>query len=123
MHHVIKTRNDVKKYKDVSSNGPDIFAPLVVAVTGVSRCGLIVQVYLLVIVCVVVYLFSHTPGTNIATGWEIFGMVIIQKHNMSTNLFCSKKMNEAVLLLGKGVGVTVVSNGLGVLRKRFDEIQ
>ena len=34
--------------------------PLIVAVNGVSLCGLIVRVYLFVLVCVVVYLFSHT---------------------------------------------------------------
>ena len=43
---------------------------------------------------------------------------LIFDKNMSIHSFCSEKINEAVSLLGKGVGVTVVSNGLGVLRKR-----
>ena len=32
-------------------------------------------------------------------------------------LFGSEKINEGVLLLGKGVGVAVVSKGLGLLTK------
>ena len=34
-------------------------------------------------------------------------------------LFGSEKINEGVSLLGKGVGVAVVSKGLGLSRKRF----
>ena len=35
---------------------------------------------------------------------------------MSIHSFCSKKINEAVSILGKGVGVTFVSKGLGVYK-------
>ena len=38
---------------------------------------------------------------------------------MSLYSFCSENINEAVSILGKGVGVTFVSRGLGVLEKRF----
>ena len=40
-------------------------------------------------------------------------------NKMSLYSFCSDNINEAVLILGKGVGVTFVSKGLGVLGKRF----
>ena len=51
----------------------------------------------------------------------MFNMVITEKHKMSIHSFCSENINEAVSILGKGlgVGVTFVSKGLGVLRKRF----
>ena len=52
----------------------------------------------------------------------MFNMVITEKHKMSIH---SENINEAVSILGKGVGVTFVSKGLGVLRKRshFNEIR
>ena len=46
----------------------------------------------------------------------MFHVVITEKHKMSIHSFCSEKINEAVSILGKGVGVTFVSNGLGVYK-------
>ena len=43
----------------------------------------------------------------------MFHVVITEKHKMSIHSFCSEKINEAVSILGKGVGVTFVSNVLG----------
>ena len=48
----------------------------------------------------------------------MFDVVITEKHKMSIHSF-SENINEAVPILGKGVGVTFVSKGLGVLRKMF----
>ena len=48
------------------------------------------------LVCVVVYLFSHTPGINKAHGY----MAITQKHKIAI-LFDSGKINQDVLHLGK----------------------
>ena len=45
----------------------------------------------------------------------MFRMVITEKHKMSIHSFCSEKINEAVSLLVKGVGITVVSKGMGGL--------
>ena len=47
----------------------------------------------------------------------MFYMVITQK-DVDT-LFGSEKINEDESLQGKGVGVAVVSKGLGLSRKRF----
>ena len=47
----------------------------------------------------------------------MFHVVITEKHKMSIHSFCSEKINEAVSILGKGVGVTFVSKGLGVYLK------
>ena len=44
----------------------------------------------------------------------MFHVVITEKHKMSIHSFCSEKINEAVSILGKGVGVTFVSKALGV---------
>ena len=44
----------------------------------------------------------------------MFHVVITEKHKMSIHSFCSDTINEAVSILGKGVGVTFVSKGLGV---------
>ena len=48
---------------------------------------------------------------------------VLYSHNTKTQdvdtLFGSEKINEGVSLLGKGVGVAVVSKGLGLLRKWF----
>ena len=49
----------------------------------------------------------------------MFNMVITEKHKMSIHSFCSENINEAASILGKGVGVTFISKGLGFLRKRF----
>ena len=92
-----------------------------VAVTGVSLCGFIVRVYLLVLVlycCLLVC--THTPVINEALGKCLIDSVVITvKHKMSIHLFCSENINEAVSILGKGVGVTFVSRVLGFLGKRF----
>ena len=46
----------------------------------------------------------------------MFHVVITEKHKMSIHSFCSEKINEVVSILGKGVGVTFVSKGLGVYK-------
>ena len=46
----------------------------------------------------------------------MFHVVITEKHKMLIHSFCSEKINEAVSILGKGVGVTFVSKGLGVYK-------
>ena len=46
----------------------------------------------------------------------MFHVVITEKHKMSIHSFCSEKINEAVSIFGKGVGVTFVSKGLGVYK-------
>ena len=46
----------------------------------------------------------------------MFHVVITEKHKMSIHSFCSEKINEAVSILRKGVGVTFVSKGLGVYK-------
>ena len=46
----------------------------------------------------------------------MFHVVITEKHKMSIHSFCSEKINEAASILGKGVGVTFVSKGLGVYK-------
>ena len=67
------------------------------------------RVYLLVLVrycCLLVC--THTPGIN-----KALGQCFIEKHKMSIHSFCSEKINEAVSIMGKAVGVTFVSKGLG----------
>ena len=44
----------------------------------------------------------------------MFHVVITEKHKMSMHSFCSEEINEAISILGKGVGVTFVSKGLWV---------
>ena len=49
---------------------------------------------------------------------------VLYSHNTKTQdvvdtLFGSEKINEGVSLLGKGVGVAVVSKGLGLLIKKM----
>ena len=75
-------------------------------------------VYLFVLVCGVVYLFSHNPGSQKAPG-----QCFVHGHNTRTQdvgtFFGSENINEDVSLLGKSVGVAVVYKGLGVSRKWF----
>ena len=52
----------------------------------------------------------------------MFNVVITEKHKMLIHSFCSEKINEVVSILGKGVGVTFVSKGLGYTNLKMGAI-